>query len=100
MTQSELIERVAAATGIGNIQVRQVIEAAFGAITQALASGEEVRLAGLGVFDITERGERQGRNPQTGEAITIPAAKTVRFRPGKGLKETVNSAQDDMAAAD
>ena len=100
MTQSELIERVAAATGIGNTQVRQAIEAAFGAITQALASGEEVRLAGLGVFDIAERGERQGRNPQTGEAITIPASKTVRFRPGKGLKETVNSAHDDMAAAD
>ena len=71
MTQSELIEPVAAA-GIGNTQVRQAIEAAFGAITQALASGEEVRLAGLGVFDIAERGERQGRNPQTGEAITIP----------------------------
>ena len=100
MNQSELIEKVMAATGIGKAQAGQTIEAAFEAITQALTSGQEVRLAGLGVFEVAERGERQGRNPQTGETITIPAAKTVRFRPGKGLKEAVNSAQDDKAAAD
>ena len=100
MNQSELIEKVAAATGIGKTEAGQATEAAFRAITQALKSGQEVRLAGLGVFDVAERGERQGRNPQTGETITIPATKTVRFRPGKALKETVNSAKSDKAAAD
>ncbi|MBV8520850.1 MAG: HU family DNA-binding protein [Acetobacteraceae bacterium] len=100
MNQSELIEKVAAATGLGKTQAGQAMEAAFEAIIQALTSGQEVRLAGLGVFDVAERGERQGRNPQTGETITIRATKTVRFRPNKVLKESVNSAPDDRAAAD
>jgi DNA-binding protein HU-beta len=66
------------------------VEALVGTITEALRQGDEVRISGFGTFGVSERGERQGRNPQTGEAITIGASKSAKFTAGKAVKEALN----------
>ena len=66
-------------------------EAVVGAVSTALKAGESVKIPGLGSFGVAERGARKGRNPATGESITIKASKTVRFKAGKDLKEAVNT---------
>ena len=89
MNKGELIEQVANQTGLTKKTSREVIDAITSAITDALARGEKVTLVGFGTFQVMEREARRGRNPQTGEAIQIPAKKVPRFRPGKGLREAV-----------
>uniref|UniRef100_A0A1A9VZ08 3'-5' exoribonuclease Rv2179c-like domain-containing protein n=1 Tax=Glossina brevipalpis TaxID=37001 RepID=A0A1A9VZ08_9MUSC len=66
-----------------------VIDAITDAVTQALAAGDDVKLSGFGTFEVKSRAERPGRNPKTGEAMTIPAARVPAFRAGKALKEAV-----------
>ena len=61
-------------------------------VTQTLTKGEEVRLVGFGTFAVAARAASEGRNPRTGETIKIAASKQVRFKAGKGLKDSVNSA--------
>ncbi|MES2343702.1 MAG: HU family DNA-binding protein [Pseudomonadota bacterium] len=90
MTQSEFIEQVAAAAGTTQAETGRVLEAMIATVSAALVKGGDVRLAGLGVFDVGDRAAREGRNPSTGEAIKIPASKAVRFRAAKGLKDAVN----------
>ena len=68
----------------------KAVEALVGTITEALKRGEEVRIAGFGTFGISERGERQGRNPQTGAPITTAASKAARFTAGKAVKDALN----------
>ncbi len=68
----------------------EVLDAVLDCITRQLAGGERVQLPGFGTFQVSERKERQGRNPQTGEALTIPASKGARFKPAKALKDAVN----------
>ena len=75
--------------GLAFRQTEKVITAVFDTIKQQLADGGEVSIVGFGVFHVSERAERQGRNPQTGETLTIPSTKKPRFRPGKPLKEAV-----------
>ncbi len=69
----------------------EAIDAVFGHIEATLAGGERVQIPGFGAFDVSERKERQGRNPQTGKPMTISASKGVRFKPGKSLKDAVNN---------
>ena len=90
MTQSEFIEQVAAAAGTTQAETGRVLEAMVATLTGALVKGGDVRLSGLGVFDIGDRAAREGRNHSTGEAIQIAASKAVRFRAAKGLKDAVN----------
>ena len=71
----------------------QAVDAVFGAIEQALRAKQEVRLSGFGTFMITERKATKGRNPRTGEEIAIPASTSVRFKPGKGLKDAASSGE-------
>ena len=66
------------------------MDGVFEAIGEALANGEEVRLAGFGTFGARSRAARTGRNPQTGEVLSIPASKTPSFKAGKALKDAVN----------
>jgi DNA-binding protein HU-beta len=81
---------VDAVEGISRRQATAAFEAVFSAITDALKAGESAKVPAFGSFGVAERGARKGRNPATGEAITIKASKTVRFKAGKELKETVN----------
>jgi DNA-binding protein HU-beta len=91
MNKQELIEAVAASTGASKAATGEAIDAVLDTITQALTSGDTVQLIGFGSFATGQRAARAGRNPSTGEAIQIPAAKTVKFTAGKGFKDAVNA---------
>ena len=88
--KAELIEKVAAATDLSKKDATAAVDAVFSAIQDALANGEKVQLIGFGNFEVRNRAERKGRNPQTNEEIIIPASKVPAFKPGKGLKDAVN----------
>ena len=90
MNKSELIDAVAQAADISKAAASRAIDAVTSAITHSLSKRDAVTLVGFGTFDVSERAARLGRNPQTGAELKIPAAKVVRFRPGKVLKDTVN----------
>lgn len=90
MNQADLIESVAAASGVKKTEADKVVRAVFDAVTQALARGEEVRLTGFGIFEVAERAEREGRNPRTGEVVKIAASKAPKFKPAKQLKDALN----------
>ncbi|MEM8996302.1 MAG: HU family DNA-binding protein [Acidobacteriota bacterium] len=76
--------------GLTKKQASEAVEAVFACLTSSLSDGEKVAVAGFGTFNISHRAERQGRNPQTGESITIKAGNNVRFKAGKQLKDAVN----------
>lgn len=92
MNKQELIRAMAEKMPEGT--TLKTVEAAVNAftevVTETLANEGEVALTGFGSFKVSHRSERQGRNPKTGEPITIAAAKVPTFRPGKGLKDAVN----------
>ena len=90
MKKSELVEAVAAASGLTKADATRAIDATFATITEALKAGNEVPVAGFGTFAVSQRGERNGRNPQTGATVVIPARKAVTFKAGTALKESVN----------
>jgi DNA-binding protein HU-beta len=87
MTKSELIQSVARETGLPQSQASKVVNAVFDTIASNLQRGEEVRLTGFGTFRMLETKERPGRNPRTGEPITIPAGRRVGFTAGSGLTD-------------
>ena len=84
---NSIVERV---EGVTKKQATAAFEAVFDAITEALRAGEGAKVPGFGSFAISERAARKGRNPATGESISIKASKSVRFKAGKELKEAVN----------
>ncbi|KHA62655.1 MULTISPECIES: HU family DNA-binding protein [unclassified Sphingomonas] len=87
MNIGELAKGVAGTTGTSEAEAKAAIAAVFDQIASAAAKGEEVSIAGFGKFSVKDRPERQGRNPSTGEAMTIAASKKVSFTPAKGLKD-------------
>ena len=89
MNKSELIEAIAQEAGISKAAVQKALDATTNAVTNALKKGDTVTLVGFGTFYVGERAERQGRNPKTGEPLTIAAAKTPKFRAGKALKDAL-----------
>ena len=91
MNKNELIGAVASSAGISKTQASDAVEAVFGSISTELSSGGEVRLVGFGTFMVANRKATTGRNPRTGETIQIAASKQPKFRPGKGLKDSVNN---------
>ncbi|HEZ6732482.1 TPA: HU family DNA-binding protein [Neisseria meningitidis] len=89
MNKSELIEAIAQEADISKAAAQKALDATTNAVTTALKQGDTVTLVGFGTFYVGERAERQGRNPKTGEPLTIAAAKTPKFRAGKALKEAL-----------
>jgi DNA-binding protein HU-beta len=89
----DLVNAVVEATGIPKPKAMQAVDAVFATMEGALRGRQEVRLAGFGSFTLSERKATKGRNPRTGEELQIPASTSVRFRPGKGLKDAVSSAE-------
>lgn len=87
MNISELAKGVATSTGSNEADTKKTITAVFDQIADAAAKGEEVSIPGFGKFAVKDRPERQGRNPATGEAMTIAASKKVAFTAAKGLKD-------------
>ena len=90
MNQSELVDKVAHAATLNQVAAAKAVKAVVQAILESLAAGEPVRVSGLGTFNVAERAARDGRNPQTGETIKIPASKAVRFHAGKTVKDVLN----------
>ena len=90
MNKLDLIATVAEETDLPRAKAAEVVDALFAAIEGALKKKEEVRLVGFGTFATALRKESTGRNPRTGEEMTIPASTSVRFKPGKGLRDAVN----------
>ena len=90
MNKAELIQHIATTAGINKTQARAALQAFETAVIDSLANGETFELTGYGTFKITERAERQGRNPKTGETLTIPATKSPTFKAGKAFKDAVN----------
>ena len=89
MQKTDFIARVAEQTGISKKAARQVIEAALDTIAQSLASDEKVVLTGFGTFELRTRQARRGVNPQTRQAMTIPASRTPGFSASTSLKNLV-----------
>ena len=89
MTKEELIEKVASGAGLSKVDAGRAINATIGSITSALKKGQSVTLVGFGTFKVSRRKARKGRNPRTGEIITIKAAKVPKFSAGKSLKDAV-----------
>jgi DNA-binding protein HU-beta len=90
MNKNDLVSQVADKASLTKAQAGSAVDAVFDVITSALKAGDEVRIVGFGNFVVTERAASEGRNPQTGEALKIPASKQPKFRAGKGLKDSVN----------
>lgn len=89
MRKQELVRAVADATKQNDTVSTQAVNAVFSAIEDSLSQGDEVTISGFGSFKVVERSARQGRNPQTGEPMTIGARKSPVFRPGTQLKRAV-----------
>jgi DNA-binding protein HU-beta len=90
VNKMDLIAAVAEETDISKAKAAEVVDAVFGAIEKSLKQKLEVRLVGFGTFATTEREASKGRNPRTGAEIDIPASTSIRFKPGKTLKDAVN----------
>ena len=90
MNKTDLINKVAELSQLSKKDATKAVDAVFESITTALQGGDKVQLVGFGNFEVRERTARKGRNPQTGEEITIKAAKIPSFKAGKSLKDVVN----------
>ena len=89
MNRNELIEQVAMHADLSKAKAQKAVDTVFAEITRSLKKGDDVTLVGFGTFTVAERAERQCRNPQTGETMTVPAQKHPKFRVGKALKDAV-----------
>ena len=89
MNKAELIAAVAEKAGLSKKDAEKAVNGTLEAITASLVKGDKVQLVGFGAFDVKERAERIGRNPQTKEEIKIPASKVPQFKSGKALKDAV-----------
>lgn len=90
MNKTELISAVAEKSELTKKDATKAVEALLDVLTDSLSKGDKVQLIGFGNFEVRDRAARSGRNPQTGEAIEIPASKVPAFKPGKALKDAVN----------
>ncbi len=91
MNKAEMADRLAARTGLSKAVAKEAVDGVFGAISDALANGEEVRIAGFGTFGTRNRPARTGRNPSTGEAVSISTSTSPTFKAGKTLKDAINA---------
>ncbi len=85
-----MVETIADDTGLSKKDAAKAVDGVFDAITNALKSGDEVRLIGFGTFSVSDRAASEGRNPRTGETIQIGASRVPKFKAGKGLKDSLN----------
>lgn len=90
MKKVELVEAVAAETGLTKADSTRAVDAVFNVITGALVKGDKVPLVGFGTFATSKRAAREGRNPRTGETVKIAARTAVTFKAGSALKDAVN----------
>jgi DNA-binding protein HU-beta len=90
MNKAQLIDEIVAKTGLKKKDVEAAMAALVESVTETLADGEKVQIAGLGAFEVKTKAERPGRNPKTQEPIIIPESKTLSFSASKTLKDSIN----------
>ena len=89
MTKSDFVDKVASNSGLSKKDAGNAVDAVLKSIEDALKCGDDVTFTGFGKFSVAQRGAREGRNPRTGETMTIAASKVPRFTAGSGLKKAV-----------
>lgn len=89
MNKAALVEKVHEELGGTKVQAEQIVDKLFGSITDSLKTGEEVSIAGFGIFSAKERAARTARNPRTGEPVQVPAMRVPKFKAAKALKDAV-----------
>lgn len=90
MNKTELIAAIAAKANLTKKDAEEALKAFTEVVTEELAKGEKIQLVGFGTFEVSERAAREGRNPKSGEPMTIAASKAPKFKAGKALKDKVN----------
>ena len=91
MNKTGLVDALKEETGLAKKDCEAVLNAFFSIVEKELVKGEKVQIVGFGTFEVAERGEREGRNPKTGETMMISASRTPKFKAGKALKDMVNA---------
>ena len=89
MTKAELVDKIASSTGLSKADSSRALDSTLNSVRAALKKGQKVTLVGFGTFSVSKRKSRKGRNPRTGDVITIPAAKIPKFTAGKSLKDAI-----------
>lgn len=89
MNKASLVEKVHEVLGGTKVQAEQVVDTIFDSIVSSLKSGDDVSVAGFGIFSVKARAAREARNPRTGEMVHVAATKVPKFRPAKALKDAV-----------
>ncbi len=89
MNKASIVEAVNGVLGTTKVQAEQVVDTVIDSIIASLKKGDEVSIAGLGIFSVKKRAARQARNPRTGESISVPAMNVPKFRAAKALKDAV-----------
>ena len=90
MNQTELIEKIAAGSGLSKVDAKKALDATVAAIKDALVAGDKISLVGFGTFSVNERPAREGINPRNKEKIQIAAKKVAKFKPGSEFDEALN----------
>lgn len=90
MNKAELVAAIAEKTELSKKDSEKALKAFIDVVTEELIKGEKIQLVGFGTFEVSERAAREGRNPQTGETMTIAASKAPKFKAGKALKDMIN----------
>lgn len=90
MNKTELVAAIAEKAGLSKKDAEGAVKAFTDTVAEQLKAGEKIQLVGFGTFEVAERAARTGKNPQTGEAIKIPASKAPKFKAGKALKDMMN----------
>lgn len=90
MNKTELITAMAEQTKLSKKDIEAVLKSFVDVVSEELKNGGKVQMVGFGTFEVSERGEREGRNPQTGQTMVIAASKSPKFKAGKALKDMVN----------
>ena len=91
MTKADIVERIHQKIGLSKKESSDLVESLFSLIKQTLESGEKLKIAGFGNFEVKQKADRRGRNPQTGETITIEARRILTFKPSAVLKSAINA---------
>lgn len=90
MNKAELVAAIAEKTELSKKDAEAAVKAFIDVVADALKKGDKVQMVGFGTFEVVERAEREGRNPQTGETMKIAASKSPKFKAGKALKDAIN----------
>ena len=91
MNRTELVAAMAEKTQLSKKDADAALKAFIDVVSEELKKGEKIQLVGFGTFEVSERAAREGRNPQTGETMTISASKSPKFKAGKALKDIINA---------